>query len=185
MKSILSLAAAALLAASPAALAQSSDTTQPNTVQEVPKTASQPMQEVDTATFVTMASSSNMFEIESSQLALEKAQSDTVKQFAQQMVADHTKAGEDFKAALQQANMAAPEPALQPKEQQALEKLQAASGEQFDAEYVAAQARAHDEAVALFRGYASGGDDPALMEFAKQTLPVLEMHQQRVKELQG
>jgi putative membrane protein len=101
------------------------------------------------------------------------------------MITDHTKAGADFKAALENVGTTSSvsTTALQPKEQQALDRLKAASGEAFDKGYVAAQVRAHDEAVALFRSYSNSGDDPALKEFAKKTLPVLEMHQEHVKEL--
>jgi putative membrane protein len=181
MKKMLLLAAAAALAATPAALAQS-----PNTTQEVPTTASQPMIEVDTATFIKMVASSNAFEMESSKLAKQNASSDAVKKFAQQMITDHTKAGEDFKAALENVNTTSSvsKTTLQLKEQQALDKLKAASGEAFDSEYVNAQVKAHDEALALFRSYSNSGDDLALKEFAKKTLPVLEMHQQHVKGLQ-
>jgi predicted outer membrane protein len=45
----------------------------------------------------------NTFEIQSSELAKERAQSSDVKSFADQMIADHTKAGEDFKSAVQAA----------------------------------------------------------------------------------
>jgi putative membrane protein len=181
MKKMLLLTAAAVLAAAPAALAQS------NTTKDVPATASQPMMKVDTATFIEMVASSNAFEVQSSQLAKTNASSDAVKKFAKQMITDHTKAGEQFKAALEsvETTSSVSNTTLQPKEQQALDKLKAASGETFDKEYVAAQVKAHDEAVALFRSYSNSGDDPALKEFAKKTLPVLEMHQQHVKELQG
>lgn len=44
--------------------------------------------------FADMAGSSNMFEIESSKLALETSQTQEVQEFAQQMIDDHTMAGE-------------------------------------------------------------------------------------------
>jgi predicted outer membrane protein len=46
--------------------------------------------------FVTKASIANQFEIQSSRLALDKAQNQEVKSFAQQMVEDHTKTGENL-----------------------------------------------------------------------------------------
>src|SRR5690349_2649834 len=49
--------------------------------------------------FVDMAASSNMFEIESSKLALEKASTQPAKDFAQHMIDDHLKAGAEMKAA--------------------------------------------------------------------------------------
>ncbi len=115
--------------------------------------------------FVPMATSSNLLEIQSSELALQKASSDQVKQFAQQMIADHTKAGEEMKAAL--------------------DTLKNASTEDFDMAYIELQRMAHDKAVALFQSYASKPDDPTLGAFAQKTLPVLEMHRQHAMQLAG
>src|SRR5690349_10191595 len=49
--------------------------------------------------FAAMAAGSNMFEIESSKLALQKASLQPTKDFAQHMIDDHTKAGEEMRAA--------------------------------------------------------------------------------------
>jgi putative membrane protein len=182
MKRMLFLAAAAFLAAALAALAQSTLTAPP----EAKKTPAEPVEKIDTATFIRMFASSNAFEIRSSQLAAQSSASDAVKQFARQMIIDHTKAGQDFKAArLWSLEIAAPGPALQPKEQRALDALMAASGVEFEKAYVAAQVQAHGEAVALLRNYAHAGDDLALKEFARKTQPVLEMHLEHANELQG
>lgn len=56
-----------------------------------PSEKAAPAEVTDPAQFASIASVSNMFEIESSKLAREKASSDEVKAFAEQMIADHTK----------------------------------------------------------------------------------------------
>lgn len=48
-------------------------------------------QQISSEEFVTMAASSDMFEIQSSQLAMQNSKQDSVRQFAEMMVADHTK----------------------------------------------------------------------------------------------
>jgi putative membrane protein len=179
MKVVLAAAAACLLAGAPAALAASAS---------VKSQAAQAMSKVDTATFVKTVPSANAFEIESSRLALEKASSDDVKAFAQQMIKDHTKAGEDFKAALEQGQTTSATTAgdrLQPADAGHLKELQDASGADFQARYIKMQVDAHKEAVALFSAYAGNGDDPALREFAKKTLPTLKMHERHIKEVQA
>jgi putative membrane protein len=123
-----------------------------------------------------------MFEIESSQLALEKATSDEVKQFAQQMIDDHTLAGEKMKAAAE-ADGVSPPAGLAEKQQSQLDQLQSAEGEAFDQAYVSAQVAAHDEAVALFENFSETGDESALRAFAAETLPTLEHHQSVALEL--
>ena len=139
----------------------------------------------DPATFAAAAASSNMFEIESSQLALDKATGDDARQFAQQMIDDHTLAGENMKAAAEADGVMVPA-AMAEKEQMQLEKLQAAGeGEAFDEAYLSAQVVAHDEAVALFQAFSEGGQESALRRFAAETLPTLEHHQTAVRAFAG
>ncbi|TGQ24083.1 DUF4142 domain-containing protein, partial [Mesorhizobium sp. M00.F.Ca.ET.216.01.1.1] len=99
MKTLLTATAIALLAGTPAAFAQSNDG---NDV--APMAADN---KVDTQTFVTTVPNANEFEIQSSRLAEEKSPSDDVKAFADEMIKDHTKAAEDFKAAMSQGQTTA------------------------------------------------------------------------------
>ena len=136
--------------------------------------------------FVTMAASSDMFEIQSSTIALEKAQSDEVKEFAQQMIDDHTKASTQLKAAVEASgdDLEVPETMME-KHQQQVEALNDASGSEFDAAYIEAQTAAHQEAVALMTAYAEGGDEAQLKAHAEMAQPIVKMHLEHVEELDG
>ncbi len=134
----------------------------------------------DKASFVKVVASSNAFEIESSKLAEQKAKDAEVKEFAKQMIADHTKAAEGLKKA---AKMDGGEPSLAPKHAAMLETLKGASDQDFEALYIDMQSGAHMEAVSLFATYAKGGDDAAVKAFAEKTLPTLEMHKMHVQKL--
>src|SRR5690242_1832694 len=101
MKTLLPLVAVALLAGAPAAFAQSNDTNTDAVGSMVTDN------KVDTQTFVTTVPNANEFEIQSSKLAQEKSASADVKAFAAQMIKDHTKVAEDFKAALSQGQTTA------------------------------------------------------------------------------
>ena len=70
------------------------------------KQASAPV--APTATFVAQAAFGNMFEIESSKLALERSKAGPVKAFAQRMVDDHSAAAVKFKEAVLEAKLAMP-----------------------------------------------------------------------------
>ena len=135
---------------------------------------------VDRASFVKVATSSNAFEIESSKLVEQKAKDADVKEFAKQMVADHTKAAEGLMAAAKLGDEA---PKLSPKHAAMLELLKGASEQDFQPLYIDMQATAHIEAVSLFATYAKGGDDAAVKAFAADTLPTLEMHKKHVMKL--
>jgi putative membrane protein len=134
--------------------------------------------------FARKAAGANAFEIKSSELAQERAQSSEVKAFAKQMVDDHTKIGQDFKDAVQAANIP-PRLLEQPdaKQKAALAKLQRAHGPAFDRAYLTAQLGGHKEAVSLLRKYSKSGRTPQLKEFAEKTLPTVERHLSEVTEL--
>lgn len=138
----------------------------------------------DAQHFVNMATSSNMFEIQSSELALKKAQTEPAKAFAQHMIADHTKAGEEMKAAAGAAKVTVPAE-LEEKHQAKIERLTGLDGMTFDKEYISEQVAAHEEAVALFEEYSSEGQDGPLKDFAAKTLPTLQGHLDEVQKLAG
>jgi putative membrane protein len=128
--------------------------------------------------FVTTAGQANMFEIQSSQAAVEKAQSADIKKFAQRMIADHTKAGKAMEAVVAKSGGKLQAPTdVNADQKSTLDMLNSASGADFDKQYVSAQVKAHDDAVSLFSSYAKGGDDKALKVFARKTLPTLKEHQ--------
>lgn len=135
--------------------------------------------------FVKKASVSNLFEIQSSELALERAKDPEVKQFAQQMIDDHTKASNNLKTSLQNTKIEKDAVAtnLDAEHQTKLSDLRDEEGDAFDQKYLDLQVKAHDEAVTLFRNFAENGDDKTLKQFATATLPTLEMHQEHVNKL--
>lgn len=178
MSQIVRLAFAGLALSLTPALAQTdAPATQMQTQQAAPMMAEQ---------FVAAAVPSNLFEIQSSELALQNATSAPVKQFAQQMIADHTAAGERLQAVLAQSGATdAPPMSLDPPHEAMMTQLQNASGESFDITYINLQLQAHEEAVSLFSAYASSGDDQALRAFAAETLPVLQHHLSEILALAG
>jgi putative membrane protein len=135
---------------------------------------------VDKASFVKVVTSSNAFEIESSKLAEQKSKDADVREFAKQMISDHTMAADELKKAAKLGD----EPVkLAPKHAAMIELLKGASEQDFQALYIDMQATAHMEAVSLFGTYAKGGDDAAVKAFAAKTLPKLEMHKMHVVKL--
>mgnify|MGYP003393133716 CR=1 FL=1 len=143
-----------------------------------------PAYAISTQDFVQTASIANEFEIESSQLALEKSQNSDVKKFAQRMVDDHTKTGEKMKEVLSSSDMKVkPADKLDNKHQKMLEKLKSASNDNFDRQYVSIQNEAHREAVDLFDSYSKSGKDIKLKGFASETLPTLKEHLEHVEQL--
>jgi putative membrane protein len=136
-----------------------------------------------TATFVAQAAFGNMFEIESSKLALERSKAAPVKAFAQRMVDDHSAAAVKFKEAVLEAKLAMPPDKLDARHQAVLSELAGKQGDDFDKAYIEAQYKAHVETVELFKGYGQAGEDTRMRAFAAELLPKLEAHLQHVTKM--
>ena len=135
--------------------------------------------------FAMNAAMSDMFEIEASRLALERATSDHVKQMAQQLIDDHTRTSSEL-APLAQARGLTPPAQLDNKHAAMLTRLRGLSGAEFEREYVrAAGVKAHEAAVKLFRDQSRKGRDADLRAFAARTLPALEGHLQMARSHGG
>jgi putative membrane protein len=162
------------------------DMTAVNAAQDATSTAvgsaAAPMAGMTTDGFVTNATIANMYEIEAAKMALQRSKTAKVKEVAQKILDDHTKAGEEMKAAA--AGMTMPT-ALDERRQGMIDNLKGAADADFDRVYLDQQNAAHMEAVTLFGTYADHGDNAALKAFATKTKPALEMHLQMVKDAQG
>jgi putative membrane protein len=134
-----------------------------------------------TADFVKIAAISDMFEIESSKLAEQKAD-ETSKKFAAQMIADHTKTSKELKTMAPNAKAELPT-AMDSSHQSKIDKLKGLTGADFDKEYDSMQVDAHEDAVSLFERYADGGDNAELKAWAAKTLPHLKHHLEMAKAL--
>jgi putative membrane protein len=122
-----------------------------------------------------------MTEVQLGKIAASKAQDSKVKQFAQRMVTDHSKANDELAAIAEKKGIRVPT-SLDTEHQSMIQSLNAKSGAAFDTAYSEHMDAAHSKAVALFQG-AITGSDPDLAAFAKKTLPTLEQHKQMATRL--
>lgn len=137
-----------------------------------------------TADYVAEAARSDIYEIQSSELALRKAQSPAVKQFAEQMIRDHKDTSAKLNAAIASARLsAAPPTGLDARRQAMLDALDNQTGAAFDSAYLEQQTAAHQEALALHSGYAARGDNAALKTLAAATTPRIQHHYDMVKQI--
>jgi putative membrane protein len=133
--------------------------------------------------FIDEASSKGVAEIETARLALQKGQSAEVRQFAQQMINDHTAANNELKQIAQRKNLkVADEAELMNKAKAFI--LKQRDGESFDEAYANNQVVAHEQTIEVFRE-GSRSQDADIKAFADKTLPKLEKHLQMARELQN
>ncbi len=132
--------------------------------------------------FATKAARAGLAEVAAAQIALQKSSNQDVKNFAQRMVDDHTKANDQLKSIASQEGIKLPT-SPSSADQKKAEALQKLSGNAFDRRYVSDQITAHKEAVSLFTTESKSGKDSSLQSFAAQTLPILQDHYRMVQSI--
>lgn len=135
-----------------------------------------------TEDFIKEAATSDMLEIEAAKVAQQKGNAEE-KQFAQQMITDHTKTSSELKGMVPADMKSAMPTALDDSSQKKLDKLRDTSPEDFAEQYDPIQVSAHKDAVSLFERYAKGGEDPKLKDWAGRTLPALQHHLEMAQAL--
>ena len=134
--------------------------------------------------FVNKVAISDMFEIQSSQLALSKEADADTKPFAEKMVQDHQKTSSELKGLVEGSMVKLTLPTrLDAEHQQMLNELNAKSGKDFDQTYDQIQVKAHREAAALFEAYSKSGEDSELKTWAGKMLPHLKEHLSMAEKL--
>jgi putative membrane protein len=138
---------------------------------------------VDAKNFVEEASAKGLAEIESSKLALNKSNTPAVRKFAEAMIADHTKANEELAAIARSKKLkVSDEPELLNKAKAKI--LKQRDGQSFDEAYANNQVMAHEQTLELFQK-AANSKDAEVKAFARKTLPKLQHHLEKARELQA
>lgn len=135
--------------------------------------------------YLAQAASSDQFEMQSGQLALQASQNPGVQNFANMIIRDHTTSSQMLMAAAQAAHVPAPPPTILPPQQAMLDQLRAAgTGPAFDQTFQQIQIQAHQQALALHQSYAQRGDVAPLRATAGQIVPVIQRHLAMAQSLQ-
>src|SRR5687767_2960993 len=142
--------------------------------QQLQKFAEDPSTAADKL-FVVMAAIDNEFEIQAGQKAQQKSQNDQVKQVAQKMVDDHTKAKQQLQQVAQQLQVQLPEQ-LPRMKQATLQVMNALPADQFDKHYMAHLQAQHARDVTKFNSTSQLAQNDQVKQFAQQQLPVLQQH---------
>lgn len=130
--------------------------------------------------FVAMAASSDMYEIQSSRLALQRSRMPMNRMHAEMMIRDHTNTTAQLSAAARSAGLAVPMQML-PMHAALLNELSRSSN--FDATYRRQQLVSHQQALALHSNYARNGNVPQLRAVAAATVPVVSGHIQHLRRM--
>ncbi len=177
------------------AVAQIRPTNQPATQQNQPANGTSPTDQPATQSdrtrisavdrnFIIRAAQMNLAEVQLSELALQRSTraSREVRQFAEQMVNDHTGATARLSQVALQKNVILPIE-LDAQHRVIRNRLSKLSGEEFDRAYLNAMDKDHLASVELFQNQARQGEDPDVRAFARNTLPALRGHLRMVRAM--
>jgi len=132
--------------------------------------------------FVKEEAASSKGVVRLAELGVQKAVRAEVKEFAQMLVTDHTKAHEELTqlAATKGVELSA---TLDPKHAEKFQKLEKHSATDFDQEFLSTIKSGHEKCVANFEDAANDARDNDLKLWATTTLPLLRNHLAKAKEL--
>ena len=134
--------------------------------------------------FVRDAAQGGLLEVKLGELAKQKGASQTVQQFGDKMVAEHSKANQELKQLAMQKGITLSDQ-LTRREESELEHLQKLSGKDFDKAYATRMVKDHKKDIKEFQTAAKDCQDPDLKAFAEKTLPTLEHHAQMAEQMES
>jgi putative membrane protein len=134
-------------------------------------------------TFLKGQQETNLAEVSLGKVVIERATSETVRELARKLVADHQAVLELNADLHKKLGLTAPE---QPSAEQMAkgESIKSQSGAAFDAAFVAAQVEGHTKSVSSAQKEISSGSHPDVKAFATNYLPKAQMHLQHSQEAQ-
>lgn len=138
------------------------------------------------AQYVALASSGDLYEIESARVALQKATGQQVKGLAEMILADHQRSTRHLAGAAAQASPPLALAAVMSADQQAgMDILRRTNGRAFDTTWLRQQVLAHQRAFDAAAHYASRGDVQTLRRHAASTIEPIQRHLTRARLLEA
>jgi putative membrane protein len=134
--------------------------------------------------FAMKAAAGGQMEVDLGQIASSKATSNDVKDFANRMVTDHGKAGDELKSLASQKGLTLPAtPSAE--ETKTSNDLGKKTGAAFDKAYMSDMVKDHEKDAKEFEKASKSVKDPDLKNWATQTLTVVQDHLKMAKDVNG
>lgn len=146
-------------------------------------TSTAPFGKEDSDTVMKIAQA-NQAEIDAGTLAAQKATNADVKSFANQMVSDHGKAGDELKSLASAKGVTLPTQ-TDDEHKKAIDKLSTTDAKKFDKAYMEQMVKDHEAAAKAFEKTSKDAKDPDLKSWAGKTLPTIQNHLKMAKDING
>ncbi|MFN6943898.1 MAG: DUF4142 domain-containing protein [Cytophagaceae bacterium] len=138
----------------------------------------------DDRDFLQEAAKRNLYDLELARLAQERAVTEDVKQFAQNILNEHGKVQEELKQFAQQRNVMLPD-SIDSDQRNNLSDLAQKEGFEFDTEFMDKMVERHNETLDRFESKAEDAEDPQLREWAQNTVPTLRNHKHEAENVEA
>ena len=132
--------------------------------------------------FILAASRAGHAEIRLARLAEQNADSESVREFARQMIRDHTRTNDALNRLTEGEGISASDQP-DPERRQIHDALSNLSGPEFDIEYLRTQVQAHQRMAQLLQYEIGSGSDPEVQRFASDALPKIFIHLAKTQKL--
>ena len=137
-----------------------------------------------------MVGLSNAAEIQTSQIAQDKATSAQVKEFARMMVTDHQAMQKQADQLATQLNVTPEAPQQAQQKQQNLDQMlqelnSTAKGAEFDGIYMAGQVEAHKQTLTELQAFQNSVQNAELRNLISQAIPKVQQHLERAQGIQS
>jgi putative membrane protein len=135
--------------------------------------------------YVMAAGKSDLYEINSSQVALQKSQTPAIRKYATMLIKHHQATTAATMKAAKKAGLTPTPPMLDAGATASINELQTASATDFDRLYIGQQIPAHQAALDLHQSYSTGGDQAPLRASAKTAVPIVKQHLDAAMKMQS
>ena len=136
----------------------------------------------DAQSFLEKAAEAQQIEISLGQLAAQRAVNERVKDFGQQMVADHKKSSQQVEQLAMKGGVQL-SPGVSEEHKQKVNKLSLLSGHAFDRAYIDYIMEDHETTVDEFRRCVETIQDEDIKQWIYSTLPTLQIHREKAHQV--
>lgn len=137
----------------------------------------------DDSQYLVAAAETDLAEIEIGKLALSKSTDAHVKEFANMLIADHTKALGDLKPFADKRQISLPV-SITDKGKEHYNELNKKSGKDFNEKFADMMADGHKDAISKMEDASEKASDTEIRTWASNMVPTLKMHLEHAKMLQ-
>jgi putative membrane protein len=138
----------------------------------------------DDSEFLVSAAESDLMEIEIGKLALAKGTSSHVKDFANMLIADHTKSSNETKPFAERLQVSLPAAITEKGKEKYNDLNDEKPGKDFDGKFADMMVANHNDAISRMETASENANDAEIRAWAAKMVPTLKMHLQHAKSLQ-